>query len=144
VIILDTNVVSEPMKARGSAAVTAWLDQQHADTLYLTATSLSELLVGIEILPPGKRRDGLGSALVDLLGRLFASRILPFDKAAAVAYAPVIGRAREAGQVISVADGQIAAIATVHGFTVAARDTAPFKAAGVPVINPWTDNNAAS
>jgi predicted nucleic acid-binding protein len=136
-IVLDTNVVSEPMRAQGSAAVTAWLDQQHADTLYLTATSLSELLVGIEILPAGKRKDGLDSALVDLLGRLFGSRILPFDKAAAVAYAPIIGRARDAGQSISVADGQIAAIATVHGFTIATRDAAPFKTAGVPVVNPW-------
>ncbi len=77
-------------------------------------------------------------------GRLFGSRLLPFDKAAAVAYAPIIGRAREAGQVISVADGQIAAIAMVHGFAVATRDTAPFKAAGVQVINPWTDDKTAS
>ena len=138
-IILDTNVVSEPMKPNGNPAVKTWLDQQVAETLYLTATSLSELLVGIEILPDGKRKEGLDVALSELMVRLFESRILPFDQQAAMAYASLVGRARAGGRLISVADGQIAAIATVHGFTIATRDTAPFVAVGVPVINPWED-----
>jgi len=136
-IILDTNVVSEPMKIQGNPVVTAWLDRQAADTLYLTATSLSELLVGIEILPSGRRKEGLGEALTRLLGTLFGPRILAFDEPAAVAYAALVGRVRARGSAISVGDGQIAAIATVHGFTVATRDTAPFVSAGAPVINPW-------
>jgi len=136
-IILDTNVVSEPMRANANPAVQAWLDQQSAETLFLTATSLSELLVGIELLPSGKRRVGLAAALADILERLFGARILPFDKPAAVAYAPLIGKARSTGGVISLADAQIAAIATSHEFKVATRDTQPFIAAGVPVINPW-------
>lgn len=115
----------------------AWLDQQVAETLYLTATSLSELLVGIEILPDGKRKEGLGAALAELLAGLFESRILPFDQQAAMAYAPLVGRARADGRIITVSDGQIAAIAAVHGFAVATRDTEPFEAAGVPVVNPW-------
>ena len=136
-IVLDTNVVSEPIKPKGNPAVQAWLDQQLAETLYLTATSLSELLVGIEILPDGKRKEGLGAALAELLAGLFESRILPFDQQAAMAYGPLVGRARADGRIITVADGQIAAIAAVHGFTVATRDTEPFEAAGVPVVNPW-------
>lgn len=136
-IVLDTNVVSEPMKRNGNPAVQSWLDQQAAETLYLTATSLSELLVGIEVLPDSKRKQGLGAAMSELLVILFGSRILPFDQQAAVAYAPLVSRARAGGHLISVADGQIAAIAAVHEFTVATRDTAPFLAAGVPVINPW-------
>ena len=136
-IILDTNVVSEPMKPNGNPAVRDWLDRQVAETLYLTATSLSELLVGIEILPRGKRREGFATALNELLVRLFGPRILPFDRAAAMAYAPLIGRARDSGCPVSVADGQIGAIAEVHGYAVATRDTAPFLAAGVAVINPW-------
>lgn len=138
-IVLDTNVVSEPMKPNGNPAVLAWLDRQAAETLYLTATSLSELLVGIEILPDGKRKAGLDTALSELLMNLFGSRILPFDQQAAMAYAPLVGRARAGGCLISVADGQIAAIAAAHKFTVATRDTAPFVAAGVPVINPWEE-----
>jgi len=138
-IVLDTNVVSEPMKRDGNPSVRTWLDQQTAETLYLTATSLSELLVGIEILPDGKRKEGLDAALNELLARLFGSRILPFGQQAAMAYAPLVCRARNAGRLISVADGQIAAIAAIHDFTVATRDTAPFAAAGVPVINPWEE-----
>lgn len=136
-IILDTNVVSEPMKPNGNLKVRDWLDRQAAETLYLTTTSLSELLVGIEILPNGNRKEGLAAGLSELLSRLFGSRILPFDRQAAVAYAPLVGRARAAGCSVSVGDGQIAAISVVHGFAVATRDIAPFVAAGVRVINPW-------
>jgi toxin FitB len=136
-IILDTNVVSEPMRIQGNPIVTAWLDRQAADTLYLTATSLSELLVGIEMLPAGKRKAGLGEALSQLIGTLFGPRILAFDGPAAVAFATLVSRVRASGSAISIGDGQIAAIAAVHGFTVATRDTAPFVSAGVPVINPW-------
>ena len=138
-IILDTNVVAEPMKANGNPLVQAWLDEQAAETLYLTATSLSELLVGVEILPDGKRKKGLNAALSQLLVSLFGSRILPFGEQAAMAYAPLVSHARALGRPISVADGQIAAIATVHGFTVATRDVAPFVAVGMPIINPWVE-----
>ena len=136
-IILDTNVVSEPMRRKANPAVQTWLDQQAAETLYLTSTSLSELLIGIEILPNSKRKKGLATALSELLVMLFGARILAFDQRAAMAYAPLIARGRSRGQVISVAGGQIAAIASVHGFSVATRDTAPFVGAGIPVINPW-------
>lgn len=136
-IILDTNVVAEPMRLSGSPIVTAWLNAQAAETLYLTATSLSELLVVIEFLPDGKRKEALGGKLSEVLMRLFKARILPFDEQAATVYARLVGQSRASGRAISVADGQIAAIAKVHGFAVATRDVAPFIAAGVPVINPW-------
>ena len=136
-IILYTNVISEPIKPNSNPAVTDWLDRQLAETLYLTATGSSELLVGIEILPDGKRKQELSIALKELMIKFFGPRILPFDQLAAIAYAPLIGRAKLSGQSISVADGQIAAIASVHGFTIATRDVSPFVAAGVPMINPW-------
>jgi toxin FitB len=138
-IILDTNVVSEPMKPNGDPAVRAWLDRQVAETLYLTATSLSELLTGVELLPEGKRKQGLAAALSGLMLRLFGSRILPFDQQAAITYASLIGQAKAIGHPISVADGQIAAIAKTHGFTVATRDTTPFTSVGVSILNPWED-----
>jgi predicted nucleic acid-binding protein len=136
-IILDTNIVSEPMKPAANKNVLQWLDKQLAETLFLTTTSLAEPLVGIEILPDGKRKIGLDGALKQLVSRLFASRILSFDQAAAENYAPLISRARSAGYSIAVADGQIAAIAATHGFVVATRDTAPFVAAGIATINHW-------
>jgi hypothetical protein len=139
VIILDTNVVSEPMKPHGNLVVREWLDRQVAETLYLTTTSLSELLVGIQLLPRGKRRDNLATTLSGLLDQLFGPRILPFDQRAAVAYAAIVARARTKGNAISVGDGQIAAIAEVHGFAIATRDGGPFRVVGARVLNPWEE-----
>lgn len=136
-IILDTNVVSEAIKVGRHPAVVAWLDGQAAETLYLTATSLSELSIGVEILPAGKRKNTISTDLGALLAKLFGSRILPFDREAAIAYGALVGAARTAGRTVSMPDGQIGAIANVHGFTVATRDTAPFLALGVPTMNPW-------
>jgi predicted nucleic acid-binding protein len=138
-IILDTNVVSEPMKPGADPSVVAWLDRQAIDTLYLTATSLAELLVGVDVLPNGRRKDGLGAALTEIISSLFGIRVLPFDQRAATTYASLISRARSSGHAISMADGQIAAIAFANGFSVATRDSAPFLAAGVPVVNPWRE-----
>ena len=127
------------MKPQGNPAVRAWLDRQDAETLYVTATSLSELLAGIELVPTGRRRANLALLLARLMEKLFGPRILPFDGPAAIAYATVIARTRAVGYTISVADAQIAAIAQVTGFTVATRDTPPFAAAKTPIVNPWKD-----
>jgi toxin FitB len=138
-IILDTNVVSEPLNKHGSPEVLAWLDRQPSEALYLAATVLSELIFGIEILPGGKRKTALAMAMRDLLAKIFEDRFLAFGREAAETYAILASRSRSKGQPISVPDCQIAAIAAVHGFTVATRDTAPFLAAGVAVVNPWSD-----
>jgi predicted nucleic acid-binding protein len=127
------------MRLHGDPAVQAWLDRQEAETLYITATSLSELLVGVALVPAGKRRANLAASLTRLLERLFGPRILPFDRPAAIAYASVVARTRSVGYTISVADAQIAAIALVTGFTLATRDIDPFAAARIPIVNPWTD-----
>lgn len=136
-IILDTNVVSEPLKRNGSAMVRAWLDRQNFETLYLTATILAELAAGLEIMPAGQRRAGLAHELEQLLNLFGADRILPFDAEAARRYASLAARTRAVGYVLPFPDGQIAAIAAVKGFAVATRDTAPFLAGGLKVINPW-------
>lgn len=136
-IILDTNVVSEVIKIGRSSAVVTWLDEMPADSLYLTAVSLSELCIGVEILPSGKRKSALKADLGDLLFKLFGSRVLPFDEPAAIAYGALVGKARLAGKSVSMPDGQIGSIAAVKGFTVATRDAAPFLALGVSTLNPW-------
>ena len=114
-----------------------WLDAQIIETLYFTVTSLSELRLGIETLPAGKRKEALGVDVNALVANFFASRILPFDREAALAYGALVAAARAVGRAVSVTDGQIGAIASVHGFTVATRDTGPFIALGVSTINPW-------
>lgn len=136
-IILDTNVVSEPLRPAPDPAVLDWLDRQTIETLFLTAISLAELRYGVAALPEGRRKAGLAAALEGRVVALFGSRLLAFDAAAASAYALVRTRAKAAGLAIGAADGYIAAIAAAHGFAVATRDTAPFRAAGVAVIDPW-------
>lgn len=137
-ILLDTNVVSEPMRLRPDRRVQDWLDAQTVETLYLSTVSLSELLLGIEGLPIGKRRRALAAALGQQIVSLFEGRIVPFDVAAAEAYAKVVILARRNGYAITVADGQIAAIAASQNLKIASRDETPFQAAGLVVINPWT------
>jgi predicted nucleic acid-binding protein len=137
-ILLDTNVVSEPMRQRPERRVQDWLDTQAVETLYLSTVSLSELLLGTESLPAGRRRERLAPSLGQQIESLFEDRIVPFDVAAAKAYAKVVVLARRNGYAISVADGQIAAIAAARNLTIASRDEAPFRAAGLAVINPWT------
>lgn len=136
-ILLDTNVVSEAMKPQSDAAVRKWLDEQAAETLYLSSVTIAELMFGIGVLPRGKRKDRLTAAL-DGVQALFAERILPFDTTAAHRYADLAVKARAAGKGFPTPDGYIAAIAAAHGFVVASRDTSAFTAAGLTVIDPWT------
>lgn len=135
-IVLDTNVVSEAMKPEPHPAVRAWLNDQAAETLYLSSVTLAELLFGIAALPVGKRKDRLTLALDGLMG-LFRGRVLPFDTDAARRYAELAVMAKVNGRGFPTPDGYIAAITASRGFIVASRDAAPYEAAGVSVINPW-------
>ncbi|TDM08950.1 MAG: VapC toxin family PIN domain ribonuclease [Ideonella sp. MAG2] len=135
-IILDTNVVSEAMKPQPHPSVRAWLNDQAAETLYLSSVTLAELLFGIAALPAGKRKNMLARAL-DGLTTLFGNRVLPFDAEAARHHAALAMAARARGRGFPTPDGYIAAIAASRGFMVATRDTSPFEAAGITVINPW-------
>lgn len=135
-ILLDTNVVSEVMKAKPDAAVLTWLDAQSVDTLFISSITLAELKFGIGSLPDGRRKDGLNQALQGVL-LLLEGRVLAFDTDAAQHYAELAVSARSAGKGFPSPDGYIAAIASARGFTVATRDVAPFEAARLNVINPW-------
>ena len=135
-IILDTNVVSEAMKPEPNPVVRAWLNDQAAETLYLSSVTLAELLFGIAALPSGKRKEMLAQTLDGLMG-LFKDRVLPFDVEAARHYADLAVVAKVSGRGFPTPDGYIAAIAASRGFIVASRDTAPYEAAKVTVINPW-------
>ena len=138
-IILDTNVLSEPTKPNGNAHVAAWLDRQDIYSLFTTAINVAELMAGIATLPEGRRRQALRNAVDKFLVERIVTPTLAFDREAAIAYAEVVVHAKAKRYTLPLADAQIAAIAKVHGFAVATRDGAPFRAAGVDVINPWVD-----
>src|SRR5262245_42710158 len=128
-IVLDTNVISEAMKPEPHPSVRDWLNDQAAETLYLSSVTLAELLFGIAALPAGKRKNMLKQALDGLMG-LFRDRMLPFDIDAARHYAELALAAKAGGRGFPTPDGYIAAIAASRKFTVASRDTAPYEAAG--------------
>ena len=136
-ILLDTNVVSEPLRPSPDTRVIEWIDAQALETLFLSAITVAELRAGVALLPAGKRRAGLHESLETRVLPLFAGRVLPFDLGCTQAYAELMAKARASGLAIAGADGYIAAIAAARGMAVASRDTGPFEAAGAAVINPW-------
>lgn len=136
-IVLDTNVVSEAMKPEPNPTVRDWLDEQVAETLYISSVTVAELLFGIGAMPEGRRKQKLAMTL-DRLLPLFEGRILAFDTDAARRYADLAVAARKAGKGFPTPDGYIAATAVAHRFAVATRNASAFNAAGVPVIDPWT------
>jgi len=138
VILLDTNVVSEPLRINADATVVAWIDAQLIETLYLSTISVTELRYGIAVLPGGKRKAHLNTSLDERILPLFKTRILSFDTEAGERCAELRAHARAMGSGIGLADSYIAAIATAKGLIVATRDTRAYEAVGVPVINPWT------
>jgi predicted nucleic acid-binding protein len=137
-IILDTNVVSEPLKPAPDAAVLRWLDRQGPATLFLTTISQAELLAGVLALPAGKRRTELQRVLNNELVSLFADRILAFGGRSAEAYAHVVRAANAAGNPIDLADAAIGAIAMEHNFILATRNARDYKGTPVKLINPWS------
>jgi predicted nucleic acid-binding protein len=136
-IILATNVISEPLRQAPDSRVIEWIDAQALETLYLSAITVAELRFGMASLPTGKRRDRLQESLEKQILPLFAGRVLPFDISASQAYSELMSKARAAGLAIGTADGYIAATAAANGMMVATRDVSPFEAAGVDIINPW-------
>ena len=136
-VLLDTNVVSDLMLVSPNPEVLVWVDNQPSRELFVTAITEAEVRTGIAFLPEGARRRGLVDAVERTLGSLFADRVLPFDSAAARAYAEVAAARRAAGRPISQSDCQIAAIAFARGMAVATRNIRDFSETGVDVIDPW-------
>ncbi len=136
-IVLDTNVVSELLRPAPAAQVEAWLSALDGAGVYFTAVGEAELRHGVAILPAGKRRTALTKTIEGILEEDFRDRILPFDRAAASAYAAIAAKRRAAGRPISQFDCQIAAIARAHEAAVATRNTGDYEGCGIEVIDPW-------
>ena len=135
-ILLDTNVLSEPLKPHPAPALIAWLEDQVVDQLCISAVTVMEMLDGAARLDVGARRLRLEEAINSLIARF---KCLPFDEIAARSYAQLAEKARRAGYTVSMGDAQIAAIAQAYGMeAVATRNIGPFKAMGLRVVNPWT------
>jgi len=136
-IVLDTNVVSELMRPTPHEMVLAWISRRAASTLCTTTITQAEVLVGVLLLPKGKRRDALDRAAEGMFESDFAERVLPFTTSAARAYARITAARTRAGKPISVFDAQIAAITHASASSLATRNVDDFAGCGIEVIDPW-------
>jgi toxin FitB len=135
--LLDTNVLSELLRAAPNPAVMAWITTQSAEGLFVTSVTEAEMRLGVRLLPAGKRRQSLETALTAMFAEDFARRILPFDSAAVPAYVEVVYKRRATGRPISQFDAQIAAIALCHGDKLATRNVSDFEGCGLSLVDPW-------
>ncbi len=135
--LIDTNVLSELLRARPAPAVLAWFAAQPAESLFVSAVTQAEMLLGARLLPAGKRRQQLEVALDAMFREDFAARVLPFDASCASPYAAVVASRRSAGKPISQFDAQIAAIALSHRLGLATRNVTDFQGCRLALTNPW-------
>lgn len=138
-LVLDTNVASELMRPEPASAVATWIAERDTQEMFLTAVSEAELLYGIAIMPAGRRRERLTATMNQWLELGFSERILPFDSAAARAYAEIAADRRLTGRPIGEADCQIAAISRSRAAILVTRNVRDFEGSGVDVVDPWTD-----
>jgi predicted nucleic acid-binding protein len=136
-IVLDTNVLSEAVRPAPTRRVLDWLAAQPPSSLFTTTVSEAEFLYGLALLPAGKRRASLEEAARRMFEQDFAERVLPFDRAAARAFATIAASRRKKGHPIGEFDAQIAAIAHTHGAAVATRNVGDFQHCGIEIIDPW-------
>ena len=136
--ILDTNVLSEVLKAAPDERVMAWLKNQPRPALFTTTITRGEILFGIRLLPDGRRRRALWDAALAIFDEDFAERVLGFDSDAADAYAEIGSSRRAAGRPISQFDALIAGMARSRGASVASRNAKDFEVCGIDVIDPWS------
>ena len=134
-ILVDTNVLSELTRPTPEPRVIAWLEVNEP-ALSLPAIALAELRYGIARLPEGRRRSGLLRFWRATCSQ-FRGRIFSFDERAAERYGDIAAAAERTGRRLNIQDGQIAAVALVHGMSVATRNVGDFEAAGVAIVNPW-------
>lgn len=136
-IVLDTNVVSEAMRADAARQVIDWLDSHPVQSLAVTSITFAEILFGIRRLPEGQRRNALQESFDTFMMRGLRDRILSFDSAAADAYAHIVVNRMRRGRRLEALDAMIAGIALSRGADIATRNTPDFDDCGFRVFNPW-------
>src|SRR5450631_4486908 len=136
-IILDTNVLSALMRTAPEVSVVAWLDDQPAESVWITSITLFETRLGLALLPIGRRRQKLEAAFALLLKLDLENRVLDFDSAAATEAASIAAERQKAGRPVDMRDTQIAGIALARRATLATRNVRHFADLKVPIVNPW-------
>lgn len=134
-ILLDTDVLSTLMGDRPDPLVFAWMDRQAGNRLYMYAITIQEILFGIRLMPPGKKREELSRSFSAIQDE-FRARILDLDRFAADEAATFRAQRRKAGRPMGLADAQIAGIAKSNGLSLATFNTKDFLDIDLRVIKP--------
>lgn len=135
--LLDTNIVSETVKAKPEPQVLAWLQRQSPAELFLAAQTIGELVRGAAKVKEKARRERFTKWIEEDLSQQFENRILPFDDAAARVWGKLMGGGDRKGQTPPAADAQIAAVAIDRGLILVTRNVKDFERFDVDVLNPW-------
>ncbi len=133
--IVDTNVISEAIKADPNPVVLVWLEQ-NSRSLYLTSITIEELRFGALMLPKGKKRKAL-EAWIDSLSADFSQKILSFDTPATEICAGFHEKAISSGKTPSIEDLMIASIAKREGLCIATRNVKDFEYLDIELVNPF-------
>lgn len=140
-IILDTNVLSALMRFEPDTAVVSWLDDQVAESIWITSITLFEARFGLALLPDGSHRQQLTARFDELLASDFENRVLLFDQPAARQAADLAAQRKHAGRPVDMRDTFIAGIALARKARIATRNTRHFDDLPGTVINPWEYGN---
>lgn len=136
--LLDTNVISELMKARPARSVADWIVSTPEELMHLSVITIGEIRKGIDLLAEDEpRRATLQSWLDRDLRIRFAGRLLPFDERVAERWGQIEAIAKRQRITLPTIDAQLAATALQHGLTFVTRNTADVRLTGVPLFNPW-------
>jgi predicted nucleic acid-binding protein len=130
--LLDTNVISEIRRPSRHGSVLHWFADQHPNTIFVPSIVFLELQRGVELTRlqnPAKATE-IEIWIDDLV---LSSNVVDFDVEAAREYSRL--KRRRLNFVSE--DAMIAAVARVHGYTVATRNTRNFQPFGVAVVDPF-------
>lgn len=138
--LLDTNIISNVVKAEPSQALVVWLGAQADDDLYIASLTLAEVQRGILEMPAGRKRSALDAWFSGPEGpqALFAGRILPFDERAGLLWARLMADGKSAGRPWNALDMIIAAVAISNECTVVTDNERDFM--GLETVNPLRDS----
>jgi len=133
--LLDTNIVSEPLRPSPSRTLLRRLASHEGETA-IASVVWHELQFGCARLPPSRRREAIGRYLEDVV--LASFPILDYDREAAEWHARERARLEASGKTPSFVDGQIAAIACVHELALVTGNRADFRGFRGLRVEGWT------